>query len=161
MAEVIGVIASVVGVSAAGFKVAQGLYKIADSISSAGEEVRLFATDTHVFSQMLFGLSQSLETSQDPSSRLLVTTADAVILCQQILEPFQKVIARLNPLLVRFRESASRLRQIGLRLNWIWKHKSKLVFYQKMLNSLKATLSCLLASMNLTASVDSRAERAE
>jgi hypothetical protein len=119
MAEGLGIVAGVFGVSAAGFRVAQGLYRIADAIGSAGEEVRLFATNTDVFSHMLYGLSQTLEASPNPTSRLLVTTEDAVVLCKQILEPFEKIIARLSPLLVRFRDSQSRIRQVGLRIQWI------------------------------------------
>ncbi|KAH7360418.1 hypothetical protein BKA65DRAFT_184523 [Rhexocercosporidium sp. MPI-PUGE-AT-0058] len=113
-ADPLSIAASVLDVSAAGFKIAQSLYSIASSISSSSEEIRLFASDTDIFSHMLYSLSQTLESSPSTySPRLLVTTEDAVKLCEQVLQPFERIIARLNPLLVRLKESERKLKQLG------------------------------------------------
>ncbi|KAK0110480.1 hypothetical protein ONS96_002089 [Cadophora gregata f. sp. sojae] len=158
----LSIAASILGVSAAGFKIAQGLYNIASSIGSSGEEIRLFASDTDIFSHMLYSLSQTLEStaanSTSHSPRLLVTTEDAVKLCEQVLQPFERIIKRLNPLLVRFKESQRKLKQLGMRIRWVFREKSKVLFYQRMLNSLKSTLTCLLASTNLNVASDLGAE---
>lgn len=162
MADPLSITASVFGVSAAGFKVAQGFYHIADSIGSAGEEVRLFASDTDIFAHMLYSLSQTLEMSSTQlSPRLLITTEDAVKLCEQILQPFERIIARLKPLLQKFKDSQSKTKQVSLRIQWVFKHKAKISFYQRMLNSLKSTLMCLLSSMNLGISSNVSSQRCE
>ncbi|KAL5327069.1 hypothetical protein ACEPPN_004760 [Leptodophora sp. 'Broadleaf-Isolate-01'] len=76
VADPLSIAASILGVSAAGFKIAQGLYTIASDISSSGEEIRLFASDTDIFSHMLYSLSQALESTPSHSPRLLITTED-------------------------------------------------------------------------------------
>ena len=162
MAE-IGIVASVFGIATAGFRVTQGLYKIADAIGSAGEEVRLLASDSDAFSQMLLSLSEVLKKVIGPSSpsRLIITTEDILKICEQILQPFEKILARLKPLLERFKGSDRKMGQFGLRIQWIFRHKSKLLFYHKMLNSLKSTLACLLATLNLQCSSNVDSAHAE
>lgn len=156
-ADSISIAASIVDVSATGFKTAQGLYNITASIGSSGEGIRLFASDTDILSQILYNLSQTLESSQNSttlSSRLLVTIEDAAKLCEPVLQPFGRIIERLNPLLVRFKDNEKKLQQLEVRIRWLFRENSRLLFNQRMLNALRCTLICLLASMNLKTASD-------
>ena len=140
---------AVVTLAGAGMAVAKGLIQIADSIGSAGEEVRLCAADTTLFSQMLVSLADGL---RNPITALRATQnimEDLVNVCERILVPFRNLIAKLKPLLDKYCHSRQQLRQISLRIQWVFRHKSKVIFYQQALGQLKATLTCLLASMSL------------
>lgn len=141
--------AGVIGIASAGMAVAQGLIQIADAIGSAGEEVRILATDTDLFSQMLVNLSEALKTRTAASRSIQNTAEDVLDICGRILNPFKRLITKLGPLLQKYRESEHQLRQLSLRIQWYFRHKSKVTFYQAALGQLKATLLCLLATMNL------------
>ena len=143
------VAAGVVGIAGAGIVVAKGLFQMADAIDSAGEEVRVCASDTDLFSQMLLNLSSLFERSTSPSYAAQRIAEDPVDVCEQVLKPFQGLIAKMEPLLERYRESQHQIQQLGLRFQWYFRHKSKITFHQQALGQLKATLSCLLASLNL------------
>ena len=156
-ADSLSIAASIVDVSATGFKTAQGLYNITASIGSSGEGIRLFASDTDILSHILYNLSQTLESSQNSttlSSRLLVTIEDAAKLCEPVLQPFGRIIERLNPLLVRFKDNKKKLQQLEVRIRWLLRENSRLLFYQRMVNALRSTLICLLASINLKTASD-------
>ncbi|KAL8950523.1 MAG: hypothetical protein Q9222_003446 [Ikaeria aurantiellina] len=145
------VAAGIITVAGAGIAVAKGLFDIADAIGSAGWEIRFCAADTDLFSQMLLNLSSLLERSASPSlphptQRI---TDDLLELCERILVPFQRLISKLEPLLKSFRHSQHHLKQIGLRVQWYFRHRSKISLHQHVLGQLKATLSLFLNSMNL------------
>ena len=141
--------AGVAGIASAGMLVAKGLIQLADGIGSAGKEVRMCASDTALFSQMLENLADAPKLPSAASRATQSTTEDLIDVCERILYPFQRLTERLTPLLEKYRESEHQLRQIGLRIQWYFRHKSKVTFYQQALAQLKATLTCLLASMNL------------
>ncbi len=143
------VAASVVGVAAAGMQIAKGLIELAEGMGNTGEEVRLCASDTALFSQMVGNLADAVKMPTAASRPIQSTTDDLVNVCEMILEPFQRFIARLKPLLDKYREMEQQSRQIGLRVQWYFRHKSKITFYQQALQQIKPTLTCLLASMNL------------
>ena len=143
------VAAGVIGIASVGVSVAKGLFEIADGIGSAGEEVRLCAADTDMFCRMLMDLSTILQESGTPGSQAQNIAEDLLNVCERVVNPFQDLISRLRPLLVRYRESERQLRQLSLRIQWHFRHKSKVSMYQSALSQLKATLSCLLTSMNL------------
>lgn len=145
----LNVVAGVGGVAAAGMHIAKGLIELAEGIGSTGEEVRLCASDTALFSQMVENLADALKLPTAASRPAQSATEDLVDVCEMILEPFQRFIARLTPLLDKYRENERRLRRIGLRVQWYFRHKSKITFYQQALQQIKPTLTCLLASMNL------------
>ena len=136
--------AGVVGIASAGILVARGLFQIADAIGSAGEEVRVCAEDTALFSRMLDNLSDALKMPSAATRSSHNSTGDAIDVCERVLKPFQRLIAKLSPLLEKYRESKHQLRQISLRIQWCFSHKSKVLFYQQALNQLKTTLACLL-----------------
>ena len=143
------VAAGVVSIASAGLVVAKGLIDVADGIGNAGEEVRLCASDTALFSQMLGTLADALNMPTAASRATQSTTEDLIDLCERVLDPFQRLIERLAPLLKKYRDSDHQLRQIALRVQWHFRHKSKVTFYHQALGQLKATLTCHLASMNL------------
>lgn len=143
------VAAGAIGIAGVGMTIAKGLFQIADTIGSAGEEVRMCASDTNVFSQMLVNLSETLKAPTAASRKTRGTAEDLLDICERILDPFKSLIAKLEPLLQRFRESKHHLRQLSLRIQWYFRHQSKVAFYQKALAQLKSTLSCLLGSMSL------------
>lgn len=108
--------AVVVGIASAGMLVAKGLVQIADGIGSAGDEVRMCASDTALFSQMLEKLADVLNMPSAASRATQSTTDDLIDVCERILYPFERLIERLAPLLERYRESEYHLLQIGLRI---------------------------------------------
>ena len=128
---------------------AKGLVQIADGIGSAGEEVRICASDTAFFSQTLENLADALNMPTAASRATQSMTEDLIDLCERILHPFQRLIERFTPLLEKYRESEHQLRQIGLRIQWYFRHKSKVTFYQQALGQLKANLTCFFGVMNL------------
>ena len=142
------VAAGVAGIAAVGITVAKGLIQIADTIGSAGEEVRMCAAETTLFSRMLDDLSDTLAKPTAASRASQNTAEDLIDICERILNPFKSLISRLNPLLESYRKSEHQLRQLSLRIQWYFRHKSKVTFYQQALGRLKLTLTCLLASMN-------------
>lgn len=141
--------AGVIGIATAGMMIARDLYKIADTVGSAGEEVRICASDTDLFSQLLVNLHSALEAPTAASRATQKLAVDLVDLSERILEPFRCLIARLDPLLQKYRASERHLLQLGLRVQWYFRHRSKVTFYQQSLGQLKLTLSCLLGTMNL------------
>lgn len=160
--ESLSIAGSVLGVSAAGFKTAQSLCNIASSIGSSGEGIRLFASDTDIFSHILYSCSQTLESTPKSipySSRLLVAIEDTAELCEQVLQPFGRITERLDPLLARFKDNEKKLQQLDLRIRSLFRENSRVLFYQRMLNTLRNTLICLLASMNLKAASDVGTQR--
>ena len=133
-----------------GLDVAAGVViQIADGIGSAGEEVRICALDTVLFSRSSEHLTNALETSTSASKSTQRTTEDVVDLSERILQPFKRLVERLSPLLEKYQNSEHQLRQFGLRIQWYFKHKAKVAFYQQALDRLKATLTCLLGTINL------------
>ncbi len=142
------VAAGILGIANAGIAVAKGLIQIADAIGSAGEEVRMCAAETTLFSRMLDDLSNALTKPTAASRATQNTTEDVIDICERILKPFETLITKLNPLLESYRKSEHQLRQLSLRIQWYFRHKSKVTFYQQALGRLKLTLTCLLASLN-------------
>ncbi|KAL8711728.1 MAG: hypothetical protein Q9220_003899 [cf. Caloplaca sp. 1 TL-2023] len=151
--------AGIIAIAGAGIAVAKGLFGIADAIGTAGWEVRFCAADTDLFSQMLLNLSTLFERSASPSLPHSThrIAEDLLELCERILAPFQHLISKLEPLLRNFHESQHQLRQIGVRVQWYFRHKSKISLHQQVLGQLKATLSLFLNSVNLQ---ESRANNA-
>lgn len=155
MAE-IGLIASVLAVAGAGFTVAKSLFSLANTIGGAGAEVRVFATDTAMFSQTLEHLGEKLRAMHSPSGPVLRTAEDLADVCKRTLEPLREQLESLEPLLERCRNSERVMYQFALRVRWAFKHRSKVLFYRRTLDSLKMTLACLLGSMNLVADESKR-----
>ena len=101
-------------------------------------------------------LKKAAASSSSSSSRLIITTEDTLKICEQLLQPFRKILARLKPLQERLKGSEHKMRHIGLRIRWTFRHRSNFLFYHKMFDSLKLTFSCLLSTLTLQCSRDIR-----
>ena len=143
------VAAGIIGITGVGLSIAKDLFTIANGIGSAGEEVRLCAADTDAFCRMLRELGTLLQDSTTSATSGHNIAEDLLDVCERVVNPFQDLISRLRPLLTRYRESQDQFRQISLRVQWHFRHKSRVTMYQITLSQLKATLACLLSTMTL------------
>jgi hypothetical protein len=139
MPDPLSIAAAVTGIAATGFAVANGLYTIADGIGSAGQEVRIYGDEVGAFSKLLIrGRSELLQpahTSSEDTSLI----KDVLDICDRILAPLERLQKTLSPLLVRFRESPGKLRQVGIRIHWIFSRKAKLLFYRGVERAAQST----------------------
>jgi hypothetical protein len=150
MAEGIGLAASVIAVSQTAWAVAKGLYDLADEVGSAGEAVRIFANDFALFVENLKELGALLDSSPSVPRQTQSVTEDLLeVAIDQIVQPFQRLLEDLQPLLVTWRDSPSRMKQLGLRLRWAFSYKTKVLFFHGALNALKGNVSLLLQAMAL------------
>ncbi len=158
MADPLGLAAGVIGIAATGFAVAQGLYQIADGIGSAGQEVRIYADEIDAFSKLLKMVRAEL---LRPSSIFLDEQSlvrDVMDICDRVLQPLNRLQNTLRPLLVRFRSCPGKLRQFGLRVQWYFSCKDKLLFYREALRSQHRILDTTLELMILQANRDKSAQ---
>jgi len=150
MAEGIGLAASVIAVSQTAWAVAKGLYDLADEVGSAGEAVRIFANDFALFVENLKELGALLDSSPSVPRQTQSVTEDLLeVATDQIVQPFQRLLEDLQPLLVTWRDSPNRMKQLGLRLRWAFSYKAKVLFFHGALNALKGNVSLLLQAMSL------------
>ncbi|ETI21402.1 hypothetical protein G647_07749 [Cladophialophora carrionii CBS 160.54] len=153
MGDPVGLAASVLGLAQTAWTVAKGLYNLADEIGSAGDAVRVFANDFWLFvetTKVLGDLLDSLPSSVAASRRTESTTEELLdVAMDQVVKPFETLLRELEPLLVRWRDSPSRMRQLGLRIQWAFSCKSKILFYHAALNALKGNVSLLLQALSL------------
>jgi len=150
MAEAVGLAASVLGLAQTAWTVAKGLHDLADEVGSAGEAVRIFASDFWLFVETVKTLRTFLDDLPPVSRRTQSTTEELLeVAMEQVVEPFQELLVELEPLLVRWRDSPRRMKQLGLRIQWAFSCKSKVLFYHAALNALKGNVSLLLQAMSL------------
>lgn len=150
MAEVIGLAASVIAVAQTAWTVAKGLHDLADEVGSAGEAVRVFANDFKFFVENLKELGELLDGLPSTSRKAESATQDLLeVATDQVVQPFQRLLRDLQPLLERWHESPSRMKQLGVRLQWAFSYKSKVLFFHGALNALKSNVSLLLQTMAL------------
>ncbi|KAL9110200.1 MAG: hypothetical protein Q9227_005261 [Pyrenula ochraceoflavens] len=150
MAEAVGLAASVLTLAQIGWVVAKGLYNLADEVGSAGEAVRVFANDFRLFVETIKTLGDLFEGSPPASMRIHSTTEELLdVATEQVVKPFQTMLAQLEPLLLKWRDSPRRMIQLGLRLQWAFRYKRKVLFYHSALNALKGNASLLLQAMTL------------
>jgi hypothetical protein len=67
----------------------------------------------------------------------------------QIVQPFQRLLQDLQPLLVMWRDSPSRMKQLGLHLRWTFGCKTKVLLFHGALDAPKGNVSLLLQAMAL------------
>jgi hypothetical protein len=108
--------------------------------------VRIFANDFALFVENLKELGVLLDSSPSVPRQ----TQSAI---DQIVQPFQRLLQDLQPLLATWRDSPSRMRQLGLRLRWAFSYKTKVLFFHGALNALKGNVSLLLQAMALKGQV--------
>ena len=126
MAEPLSVTASSIAVATFSFQVAQGLYRIADGIGSSGKEVRDAAQEISAFSQLLMSIKTEVSRPTSISLAEQNLVHDVVEVCENILKPLQRLQNTLKPLLDRFHDSPGKIRQFGLRVQFVFSCKNKL-----------------------------------
>lgn len=144
MAE-IGAVASIVGLAGAGIKVSFALFDLADRIGSAGEEVKLVATELSLFCSVLQEVAsviQDDDTSQlTPAALLLVN--EVTSRCREVVTEIDKIVSSLtkdqSPFDLPSLEWTSRVK-------WTFK-RSKVQVQRQTLESCKSTLQLLLTTL--------------
>ncbi|KAH7411875.1 hypothetical protein DE146DRAFT_732260 [Phaeosphaeria sp. MPI-PUGE-AT-0046c] len=150
MAGPLSVTASVVAVVTAGVIIAKGLYQIADNMGSAGQEVRIYASDIQLMASVLEGIGDQLQKKTRQSwSKAEGVIEDILNVCKNILGAMDQIQATLVPLLVRYKDSNKKLRQVRAWVWWFFKYKDKMLSYRQNLHNLNVTLNTHLAAMKL------------
>ncbi|KAK8121563.1 hypothetical protein PG999_005683 [Apiospora kogelbergensis] len=154
MSDPLSIAASIAGVATAGFAVAKGLYRIADGIGSPGVEVRIYGDEIAAFSKVLSQLRTEVQSPRSPQEATKETQdllEDTVYACDKILQPIKAILLTLSPVLERLEDNKSKLSRFGLRVQWIFSYKEKLLFYRSALNAQQRLLQTLLDLLLLQA----------
>ncbi|VUC23868.1 unnamed protein product [Clonostachys rosea] len=107
-----------VGIISLSITVAQGLIQIADGIGSAEEEVRCYAEEINLFSNLLHRVKLELESSDDISADIQGLIDDIVGICESVFKPLNNLQELIKPLLVKFKNNARKVHQLALRIRW-------------------------------------------
>ncbi|ETS82517.1 hypothetical protein PFICI_04393 [Pestalotiopsis fici W106-1] len=154
MADPLSIAASVVGLASVGFEIAKSLHGLADAVGSAGEQVRVYASEIEVFSRVLQLVRYQLHELQDVSINGLELLKDIVDICEDIVKRLHALMQSLGPLLSRFKDSKNKLLQFGIRLEWILTKKEKLLFYRATLKQQQRNLTMAMNAIRLKTSRD-------
>ncbi|KAE9990883.1 hypothetical protein Vi05172_g7671 [Venturia inaequalis] len=141
--------AGVIAITTVSIKVAKGLYKLADGIGTAGQEVRVSADRVSNFSTLLMSLNHEISKPTKISPVEQVMVLDIVGVCSGLMQPLRNLQQALVPLLIRYRDSAEKLRQFGLRVKFYFSCKAKLLQYLDLVEKHMATINITLGVMNL------------
>jgi hypothetical protein len=113
--------------------------------------VRLYADEVGSFSKMLKMVGTQVLPPSDISSDEQSLIMDVMDICDRVLLPLNRLQGTLQPLLVRFRQSSGKLRQFGLRVQWYFSSKDKLLCYREALKAQHRVLDTILELMILRA----------
>ncbi|OAL57371.1 hypothetical protein IQ07DRAFT_582557 [Pyrenochaeta sp. DS3sAY3a] len=150
MADPVSITASILTLVASGMAIAKGLHTIANTMGSAGQEVRFYATDIQLLASVLENISEQLNKKARRSwSRAEHVILDIIDVCREILEPLNEIQVSLTALLVRYKESSEKLRQVSARVWWFFKYKDQVLYYRQCLRDLNITLNTQLAAMKM------------
>lgn len=141
--------AGVIAITTVSVQVAEGLYKLADGIGTAGQEVRASADRVSNFSTLLMSLNHEISKPTKISPVEQVMVLDIVGVCRGLMQPLRNLQQALEPLLIRYRDSAEKLRQFGLRVKFYFSCKAKLLQYLDLVEKHMATINTTLGVMNL------------
>ncbi|KAH0537558.1 hypothetical protein FGG08_005657 [Glutinoglossum americanum] len=144
-------ISSILGVAGAGIKLSLVLYEMASDIGSAGRDVNAIAGEMSLFSQgsvkVLRMVDKSLKGASVQFGSPVILEANAVLpslvsQCQIIYKEANGLLDVLKPLM-----GESPFRKLG-RVRWLFQ-KSRVQVLRGMLDSLKATVSLLVSTVDL------------
>lgn len=152
--EPLSVSASIIAITTISVQVAKGLYKLADGIGTAGREVRVSADRVSSFSNLLMSLNKEISKPTKISPLEQVMVLDIVDVCSGLMQPLLTLQQALGPLLIRYRDSAEKLRQFGLRVQFYFSCKAKLLQYLDLVEKHMAIINITLGVMNLQESRD-------
>ncbi|KAF1972590.1 hypothetical protein BU23DRAFT_161035 [Bimuria novae-zelandiae CBS 107.79] len=151
MADPISVTASILTLLGSGIAIAQELYQLADGIGSAGQQVRFYADEVCLFSELLGHTREDFQRSlHKPGPRAEQLVMYILDVFERVLEPLKQLQATLNPLLLRYCESPTKLLQFALRICWLFFVKDKLLWYRESLRVLNGVLNTTLTTMKTT-----------
>jgi hypothetical protein len=150
MSDPLSVSASILTVVAAGIAIAKGLHQIADGIASAGEQVRTYATRFYIFSNLLQEIDEQLM-KKPPQfwSRAEHLILEILDVCERVMEPIKQIQKTLNSLLLRYANSPGKIRQISMRIYWLFRAKDKMLWHFASLEALTNLLNTTLATMRM------------
>ena len=155
MGDPVSVAASVLTLATTGFAIAKGLCHVANEIGSAGEEVRVYSQEVdgtcQVLQNILFALGEHHAQGVVYEQILL---ANIVSVCSRLLEPLHRLQSVLVPLLDKLDRTVKKLRQVGLRLKWIFSTRSKLLLCRALISNLRGDLHMLLTLLLIRRGVD-------
>ncbi|RMJ06664.1 hypothetical protein CDV36_013728 [Fusarium kuroshium] len=154
MSDPFSIASGAAGIISLGLEIAQGLYQIAGAIGSAGLEVRTYAEEINQFSKLLDQVKNELTQSANVSVDLQSLIKDVMDVCNRALTPLDCLQKTLKPLLVRFKSSPGKFRQLGLRLQWVFSSREKLLFYREVLKGQHRILDTTLQVMILQTTRD-------
>lgn len=144
MSDPFSIATGAAGLISLGLTAAQGLFQVADGIGSAGEEVRSYAEEINNFSKLLRHVEDELKISTGVSADIQSLVNDVVRICTRVLKPLDGLQKTLSPLLEHFSDSPSKIRQLRLRLQWVFKKKGKVLFYRAALKEQHRILDTIL-----------------
>jgi hypothetical protein len=155
MADPLSITASIITLATVGFQIAKGLHQLANTIGTAGQEVRLYATEIDSFSKVLEMLRQEITSRphnlSSKAGRLFESLVD---ICGRALDPMNRLQTNLNSMLVRFKDSPNKIRQFGLKIQWYFSAKDELLFYRDALRGQHRMLDTTLATLTYLALKD-------
>lgn len=149
MADVISVVGGIAGLITIGIQTAQTLFGVADGIGSAGREVRDLAQQVFTLTEVLNGLRVKIEQQKSTGDLMVAAIRGAIKPCTQFLKAFSKMLEPLEPLLDRYRHSRGKLEQVGLRVQWYIRTRSKVKASREMLDRHLNCLNLALATMSI------------
>jgi hypothetical protein len=144
MSDLFGSANGTMGIISLGLTIAHGLFQIADAIGSAGLEVRSYAEEINTFAKLLKHIKTELDSSTDVSVDIRSLVNDVVDICDSVLKPFDGLQKTLKPLLDHVSSRPNMFKQLGVRLQWVFRKKEKLLFYRKALKEQHRILDTIL-----------------
>lgn len=151
MAEA-ALISSMASVAGAGAKFAIDLFENASALQSAGEDVRLLATDFSMLSPILSQLGVALEANVEVPMRVKHLINDFLSLYKKLLDEgflllvsFKSLAERVAPEGMSLRNYTKKTR---LRVQWLLK-RSEFVPHKQSLELMRSNLTLLVAVMLL------------
>ena len=130
-------LSALTAVSQTALAVVKGLSDPADEVGSAGEAVQIFANDLRSSMKPSKNWERFSITHHQCQGKHSLLIEDLLgVAIGQIVQPFQRLLQDLQPLLVTWRDSLSRMKQLGLHFSWAFGCKIKVLFFHGALNAL-------------------------
>lgn len=149
MTDPLSVAGSIAGLIALGIQTAKVLYAVADGIGSAGSEVRDVAEQVINLSNVLQAVQEKIEQRSSLESAVVMALTAAIKPCKKLLDTFSEMLKPLQPVFDRYRDSRRKLEQIGPRVKWYIRTKSKVRASRDMLDRHLNCLQLALTTLSI------------
>ena len=150
MAEAVGLVASILGIVGAATKLSMGLYQIASAFKEAGNEIRLIATDTSLFSRILKELGLMLRRGSNLTWKATAIAEDLMHICETVQKDGELLLRILAPIV---KQSRTRFRSAMVRIRWLFE-RSKFIYHRQTLSSLKLSLQLYISVIHMSQEPD-------